>query len=233
MGPLIDRLCKQSVTAPRQWRLRLRAPYVKRAQDVAEACRAALSFLGVRVGEAEAGQLPLTSRSTGVNDELIEARSILWDGHEMPLSRIGVLEAVSAYGDGEEQARRHRMQSILENLESLFNADPIESGRDLSAFPETRQSVLNYGIGLGTGRSISTVNPREFEAAVANAIRAFEPRLDANSLSVSMVTRPADEPATDVQLIIEATIRGQSAGVPMRMLTDIDVVNGSVRSRVA
>ncbi|HET9049394.1 MAG TPA: GPW/gp25 family protein [Chiayiivirga sp.] len=233
MGPLIDRLCKQSAGVQRQWRLRLRAAYAPHAVELAEACRSALAFLGVRVGDPEAGQLPLSTRSGGVTDELIEARFIQWDGAEVPLSRIGVLEFINVHGTGEEHQRRQCVQSILDNLESLFNSDPIESGVNLTAFPSIRSSVLNYGIGLGTGRSISTVNPREFEAAVGAAIRAFEPRLDAQSVMVSMVSRPVDDVTADIQIVIEATLRGQVGGVPMRVLTDIDMVNGRVRSRAA
>lgn len=233
MGPLLDQLCRQAGTDSRQWLLRLRAAYVARSAELVQECRQVFAFLGVRVTAPSDGLVLLTTRSANLDEAVLLERQVTLDGKPVGVSELGVLDAWLDPGATSARDRESALQSLLDNLDGLFNSDPIESGMDLSAFPQVRSSVLNFGIALGAGRTVSEASARELENAVLTAIQRFEPRLDASSIRVSSVPRFGDATPGEIQLQVEGTLRRDLGGGMVRLLTSIDVVDGRTRNTIA
>lgn len=77
-------------------------------------------------------------------------------------------------------------QAVLRDLGWLLNTTNLSSTEDLSATPLAARSTLNYGAPGFTG-SVGTVGGMSvLEAGLTAAIRAFEPRIRPDSLSVQL-----------------------------------------------
>jgi type VI secretion system protein ImpF len=75
-------------------------------------------------------------------------------------------------------------QSVVRDLQWLLNAGRLESDQDLSAFPQVKQSVLNYGIPDFTGTTAGNTDPSALARILRQAILDFEPRILRPSLKV-------------------------------------------------
>lgn len=234
MGPLIDQLCRHTGSSQRAWRLRLRSEHTAHAPEILDACRAALEPMGVRVTEAGPGQLHFSSRATGFDTDKIEARQLEVAG-SMPvrIGALGVLDELVAAASSSESESRRTVHSILSNLDALFNSDPLESAVSLNGFDEVQRSVLNFGIGIGIGKSVASMQPREVESAVVLAISSFESRLDPVSLRVSFLGTNEDEAPAEIKMLIEGRLSPALGGGELRVMTNIDVVNGRARNQLA
>jgi type VI secretion system protein ImpF len=121
----------------------------------------------------------------------------------------------------------------MERFESTPLLSPIEAEQlpdtppDLSAFPEVRRSVVNYGVPSFSGRSV-----RDFDReALAREIRAilatFEPRLKD---SETKVTVNFGEKQSGIRIDIEAVLIMTPMPERLRLQTMIDLDNGSART---
>jgi type VI secretion system protein ImpF len=133
-------------------------------------------------------------------------------------------------------------EAVRRDIEALFNMErfestpllsPIEAEQlpdtppDLSAFPEVRRSVVNYGVPSFSGRSV-----RDFDReALAREIRAilatFEPRLKD---SETKVTVNFGEKQSGIRIDIEAVLIMTPMPERLRLQTMIDLDNGSART---
>ena len=123
------------------------------------------------------------------------------------------------------------VDAIAANLEAILNVESLEASQMLQSFPEVRNSVLNFGIHLGFGRSTSGVTNHELVAAVRSAIECFEPRLDSAILGVSVERVESAVDGSVLRLLLEGTLKGEYAGERVRMLTQIDRALGHVYAR--
>lgn len=110
--------------------------------------------------------------------------------------------------------------TIRRDLAWLLNTMSYESGQDLSDYPETRTSTINYGVRDFAGRTRETTSLREQAREIRDAIKAFEPRLDPKSLRV----HPAPDPNSSGKavFVIEAEMTGLPNLAPVRFQTQID-----------
>jgi type VI secretion system protein ImpF len=77
-------------------------------------------------------------------------------------------------------------QAVLRDLAWLLNATNLAATEDLDSTPLATTTTINYGIPsfaglIGTARTLNTL-----ETGIADAIRAFEPRIRADSLRVKL-----------------------------------------------
>lgn len=234
VGPLIDQLCRHAGSSQRTWRLRLRSEHAARGSSIIDACRVALDPLGIRVADSGHGQIHLSSRATGFDSEKIEARLVeVASGTSIRIDALGILDELGTAGPSSESESRRTVQSVLANLDAMFNSDPLESAISLSGFDEVQRSVLNFGIGIGIGKTVASMQPREVESAVALAIRSFESRLDPESLSVSFLGTNEDDAPAEIKMLIEGRLSPALGGGELRVMTNIDVVNGRARNQFA
>lgn len=75
-------------------------------------------------------------------------------------------------------------QAVLRDLAWLLNTVNLATTEDLAAAPRAAASALNYGIPGFTGLLRSSSKVAGLQAAVVEAIRAFEPRIRPDTLQV-------------------------------------------------
>jgi type VI secretion system protein ImpF len=124
-------------------------------------------------------------------------------------------------------------QAVLRDLGWLFNATqphPQWTG----ALPSIAGTVLNYGLPPLAGERVSRLDVHELEAAIAQAIRTFEPRILSDTLSVRALEANS---VLDTHNVIEFEIRGHlwAEPIPLEILlrTKLDLEAGQVEVRDA
>ncbi len=86
--------------------------------------------------------------------------------------------------DQQTLSMRQLRQAVLRDLAWLLNTTHLAATEDLSAYPLAAKSTLNYGVPGMTGLSASGSRAAGIETDLAAAIRAFEPRIQPDSLIV-------------------------------------------------
>lgn len=87
--------------------------------------------------------------------------------------------------------------AVLRDLAWLLNASSHIDGEELSEFPHVESSVFNFGKPSISGVAISGMSVEDLEAAMAKAVRDFEPRIVPDTLEVKAVRGSArDAPST-------------------------------------
>jgi type VI secretion system protein ImpF len=117
-------------------------------------------------------------------------------------------------------------ESVRAELTSLLNAVAFDAARDLDAFPRVRASSLNYGVLDLTGRSRSGISATQVEARLRSAIRNYEPRLDSQTLAVSCSAAAGARAATELDVRIEADLRGAPTPTRLRFRTHWSLEDG-------
>ncbi len=122
-----------------------------------------------------------------------------------------------------EQALR---ATVRRDLAWLLNTTNLAAVVDLEPYPHVQTSVLNYGVpdlaGKTLARRVILQRAREIRAA----IRAFEPRMESESLRV--------EPAEDRQrensitYVISGDVRSAVRALPVKFSTDIEADTAAV-----
>ena len=129
-------------------------------------------------------------------------------------------------------SRARMREAVLRDLSWLFNTAMLGSSEPLEAFPEVRKSVLNFGLPVMSGETISSIDPVAIENQVRQAILDHEPRILAQSLKVE--AQMSDDPISQHNQI-SFRIIGQmwAQPVPLELLlhTDIDLETGRVDVR--
>lgn len=125
---------------------------------------------------------------------------------------------------------RSRMrEAVLRDLAWLFNTTfmSVEGGYD--AYPQVRNSVLNFGLPALSGQTATSVDPTALEQKVKQAILDHEPRILADTLRVEALV---SEVQLDHHNQISFRINGQlwAQPVPLELLlqTNIDLETGQV-----
>ncbi len=121
-------------------------------------------------------------------------------------------------------------EGVLRDLKWLLGASRHSDGEDLQFYPSIQTSTLNYGIRSMCGRMSESAGGGALEREIIAAIEAFEPRIDASSLTVEMKENTASHAKNE--LIIE--IRGDLWARPMpeefMIKTQIDLETGELKT---
>jgi type VI secretion system protein ImpF len=126
-------------------------------------------------------------------------------------------------------ALRH---AVVRDLGWLFNAVQPLPAAQAATHAHAARSVLNYGLPSLAGQVASRVDVSLLEKAIRDAIRHFEPRVVADTLTVKAIE--ADD-VLSTHNVIEFEIRGLlwAQPVPLEMLlrTQLDLEAGQVQVR--
>jgi type VI secretion system protein ImpF len=114
-------------------------------------------------------------------------------------------------------------QTVLRDLAALFNSSNLATIVDLSDFPLTRKSTLNYGIPGFAGLLESSSRLSVLERDLADAIRAFEPRIRAETLRVRARGIRDDEALPALVFEIEGELWAQPVPQQLFIETSIDI----------
>ena len=136
-----------------------------------------------------------------------------------------------------EEALHERVMSlsryrdgVLRDLRWLLGASRHGDDEDLQYHAQVRTSTLNYGIRSLCGRLSEGLGQQGLEQEIAQAIEAFEPRIDPASLSVEMKEDTSSKAKNE--LVIE--IRGDLWARPMPeeflIKTKIDLETGELKT---
>lgn len=138
--------------------------------------------------------------------------------------------------DKREESRDKRVLSatrlrdcVTRDISWLLNCVNLDVDMALDEYPEVARSVLNFGIPDLTGASLSGINAETLQRQLKDAILAFEPRLTANTLRVSV---SADHKRMDRQALmfnIESEMWAQPIPLNLFLKTEVDLETGSFK----
>lgn len=140
--------------------------------------------------------------------------------------------------DKREESREQRVlsmrklrQSVLRDLAWLMNARSLDTYMDLQNYPHVANSVLNYGIGDLSGKTLIGANVGILERRLKQAILNFEPRIMPKSLK--LVVQSSDEHMNlrALSFSIEGDLWAQPLPQHLYIQTEIDVQTGDVDLR--
>ena len=113
-----------------------------------------------------------------------------------------------------QQLRR----AVLRDLAWLLNTTNLVATEDLDGSPLAAKSTINFGIPsfaglIGTARKVGSL-----ESGIAEAIRAFEPRIRADSLKVRLRPAQSDQPSAALTFEIQGELWAQP--VPQQLFLE-------------
>jgi len=133
-----------------------------------------------------------------------------------------------------EESREKRVISasrlrecVTRDMSWLLNCVNLGADEDLADFPEVARSVVNFGIPDLTGTALSGVDAAVLQRQIRAAIVAFEPRLIASTLQVTV---NADTDRMDRQSLvfnIESDMWAQPIPMKLYLKTEVDLETGA------
>lgn len=118
--------------------------------------------------------------------------------------------------------------SVMRDVSWLLNTVHLQASQDLSAWPEVASSTVNYGIPNLAGGTALSKNTLLLERAVRQAVLNFEPRILADSLTVSVRIEPEQMDRHAMLFIIEGKLWAQPLPLNLYLQTELDLETGTV-----
>jgi type VI secretion system protein ImpF len=117
---------------------------------------------------------------------------------------------------------------VARDLTNLMNTTNLASVEDLSATPEVRRSILNFGIPDLAHRSIDEGRTVDIAAEIQRALVDFEPRLVRQTIQA---TRDMNVRASDLQIrfLVRADMKCDPLNVPVEFVADVEVETGKIK----
>jgi type VI secretion system protein ImpF len=129
-------------------------------------------------------------------------------------------------------SRNRLREAVLRDLSWLFNTAKLGGTEPLEAYPEVRRSVLNFGLPVISGQTISSVDPVTLEAQVRQSIIDHEPRILAQTLRVeALMSDTPIEQHNQISFRISGQLWAQPVPLELLLHTDIDLETGRVDVR--
>ncbi len=121
---------------------------------------------------------------------------------------------------------RRLRELVQRDLGWLLNTSSLESTEDLDDYPEIRRSVLNFGMPSLAGRAASGIDAAQAAHSLAEALRAFEPRLTRVTVTPDLSGEHMD--ARTLSFNISGELWGRPAPQYLQLRTSLDVESGDV-----
>ncbi|HEV2703988.1 MAG TPA: type VI secretion system baseplate subunit TssE [Steroidobacteraceae bacterium] len=121
---------------------------------------------------------------------------------------------------------RRLRELVQRDLGWLLNTSSLESTEDLDDYPEIRRSVLNFGLPSLAGRAASSIDASRAAQSLAEALRAFEPRLTRVTVTPDLSGDRMD--ARTLSFNISGELWGRPAPQYLQLRTSLDVESGDV-----
>jgi type VI secretion system protein ImpF len=117
----------------------------------------------------------------------------------------------------------------MRDLGWLLNAQGIASSQDVARYPGVAESVLNFGFSDLAGKSASNVDVARIERLMADAIRAFEPRILPGTLRVRAIqTGETSGQHNAIAFIVEGDLHAHPVPERLYLRTELDLEAGKV-----
>jgi type VI secretion system lysozyme-like protein len=129
-------------------------------------------------------------------------------------------------------SRARLREAVLRDLSWLFNTAQLGSSEPMDDYPEARRSVLNYGLPVISGQTISSIDPVALEGQVRRAIIDNEPRILPDTLHVeAMLSDDRVNHHNQLSFRISGQLWAQPVPLELMLHTDIDLETGRVDVR--
>lgn len=139
-------------------------------------------------------------------------------------------EAPGVPGRGVATTVSELRRSVLRDLTWLFNTTQSLGGEETEAWPQVRNSVLNYGLPPLAGSHASSIDFPRLERALRQAIVDFEPRIIPDSVSVKVqLERESLDHHNVVSLQIAGLLWAQPVPIELLLRTQLDLESGQNR----
>ena len=117
-------------------------------------------------------------------------------------------------------------QAVLRDLAWLLNTYANAEQERLDEFEEVPSSVLNYGVQNGAGMTASSVSADEMRYRLTEAIQRFEPRIIANTISITIDVNPEEMTRRSVRFEIRGDLWAQPLPESLFIATELDLETG-------
>ena len=124
---------------------------------------------------------------------------------------------------------RQLRAAVLRDLAWLMNTSRLDALEDLEPYPEVKRSVLNYGIPDLTGHTASSIDTKDLERMLRQAVLDYEPRLLRDSLRIKLVINEDQMNHNAMTFNIEAQLWAQPAPLHILLRTELDLEAGDVK----
>lgn len=124
---------------------------------------------------------------------------------------------------------RQLRASVLRDLGWLLNTVNLAAVQDLDDWPLIERSVVNYGIPDLAGQPASNVDFYRLELMLAEAVRAFEPRILPQTVQVQALGRQDEIEHNAVTFEIRGMLWAQPAPLALVLQTELDLETGEAQ----
>jgi type VI secretion system protein ImpF len=114
-------------------------------------------------------------------------------------------------------------QAVLRDLAWLLNTTNLAATEDFEGLPRVAASTLNFGVPGFTGLIAASQRVATLEAAIADAIRRFEPRIRPASLRVRVREAAEDQAVPTLIFEIQGELWAQPVPQQLFLETAIDI----------
>lgn len=120
-------------------------------------------------------------------------------------------------------------RDVMRNLEWLLNTEEpaMLAGRELP--PAVQRSALGFGIPAYSGRVQSGFNVEDVAWSIRERIIAFEPRIEAATLSVSAVANDDKPKFNRMRFTIHGFLRADPLPLEFVMQSELDMESGTAK----
>lgn len=133
-----------------------------------------------------------------------------------------------------EESRERRVISasrlrecVTRDIAWLLNCVNLCADEALADYPEVARSVVNFGIPDLTGSALSGVDAATLQRQIRAAIIAFEPRLTASTLNVTVQTDDKRMDRQSLMFNIESDMWAQPIPLRLYLKTEVDLETGA------
>lgn len=120
-------------------------------------------------------------------------------------------------------------QSVLRDLNWLFNAVRPLRSEEAEEYPQAGNSIINFGLPALSGVAASGIDIVQLERALRQAIIDFEPRILPASLVVKALIDESLDHHNVVSLQIEGLLWAQPVPIELLLRTRLDLESGQNR----
>jgi len=138
--------------------------------------------------------------------------------------------------DSQSESRQQRIMSVrqlrssvIRDLEWLLNAAHLEAVIDMTDVPQVKSSVVNYGRTALSGVTSSGAKASELERRLTRCIQIYEPRILAETLSVTLIANDDGAERNTLALEIDGQLWAQPMPLSLFLRTEIDLETGEIQ----
>lgn len=121
-----------------------------------------------------------------------------------------------------------RLREIIRrDLSWLLNSGNLEGEVDFQRYPNSANSVLNYGIRDVSGDYSTVDRAFRIQSAIRKAVEHFEPRIDEGTLEV-LIQEGDTSRASTIRFGIHAEMWAEPVPIELYLRSEVDVTTGHV-----